>query len=123
MGKTFVRVDDRLIHGQTIVAWVPTLKIEEIIAVDDVSASNPMLKSIMTMGVPKQYKTHIVTTAEADALLREGADVNRLLIVKVLISSWSSKMGAPVASISIWAIWPSAKIRFTRCLAQRASSI
>ena len=83
MGKTFVRVDDRLIHGQTIVAWVPTLKIEEIIAVDDVSASNPMLKSIMTMGVPKQYKTHIVTTAEAAALLREGADVNRLLIVKV----------------------------------------
>ena len=63
MGKTFVRVDDRLIHGQTIVAWVPTLKIEEIIAVDDVSASKPMLKSIMTMGVPTQYETHIVTTA------------------------------------------------------------
>lgn len=83
MGKLYVRVDDRLIHGQTIVAWCPTLKIEEIIAVDDVSAQNPMLKSILTMGVPKNYVTNIVTTAEADELLKEKSNKNRLLIVKV----------------------------------------
>ena len=83
MGKLFVRVDDRLIHGQTIVAWCPTLKIEEIIAVDDASAQNPMLKSILTMGVPKNYVTNIVTTEEANALLKEKSDKNRLVIVKV----------------------------------------
>ncbi len=82
MGKLYVRVDDRLIHGQTIVSWCPTLGIEEIIGVDDVSAANPMLKSIMTMGVPKNYKTNIVTTAEAKELLSNGSDKNRLLIVK-----------------------------------------
>lgn len=38
MGKIVVRVDDRLIHGQTIVAWCPTLAIQEIIAIDDESA-------------------------------------------------------------------------------------
>ena len=74
MGKLYVRVDDRLIHGQTIVAWCPTLGIQEIIAVDDVSAANPMLKSILTMGVPKNYKTGIVTTQEAKELLAEGSD-------------------------------------------------
>ena len=36
MGKVYVRVDDRLIHGQTIVAWCPTLGIEEIIAIDEI---------------------------------------------------------------------------------------
>lgn len=82
MGKLYVRVDDRLIHGQTIVAWCPTLGIEEIIGVDDISAANPMLKSIMTMGVPKNYKTNIVTTAEAKELLKKESDKNRLLIVK-----------------------------------------
>ena len=82
MGKLYVRVDDRLIHGQTIVAWCPTLGIQEIIAVDDVSAANPMLKSILTMGVPKNYKTGIVTTQEAKELLAEGSDKTRLLIVK-----------------------------------------
>lgn len=82
MGKLYVRVDDRLIHGQTIVAWCPTLGIQEIIAVDDVSAANPMLKSILTMGVPKNYKTGIVTTQEARELLAAGSDKTRLLIVK-----------------------------------------
>lgn len=82
MGKLYVRVDDRLIHGQTIVAWCPTLGIQEIIGVDDVSAANPMLKSILTMGVPKNYKTGIVTTQEAKELLAEGSDRTRLLIVK-----------------------------------------
>ena len=56
MGKIVVRVDDRLIHGQTIVAWCPTLAIQEIIAIDDESAKNPMLKSIMTISVPPLYK-------------------------------------------------------------------
>ena len=79
MGKIFVRVDDRLIHG---LAWCPTLGISEIIAVDDVSAKNPMLKSILTMGVPSKYKTNIVTREEAKTLLQESSEKNRLLIVK-----------------------------------------
>ena len=82
MGKLYVRVDDRLIHGQTIVAWCPTLGIQEIVAVDDVSAANPMLKSILTMGVPKNYKTSIVTAQEARELLCDGSEKTRLLIVK-----------------------------------------
>lgn len=82
MGEIYVRIDDRLIHGQTIVAWCPTLGIKEIIAVDDVSASNPMLKSIMVMSVPGMYKTHIVTTSEAKELLSKEHSGNRLLIIK-----------------------------------------
>lgn len=82
MSKLFVRVDDRLIHGQTIVAWCPTLGIQEIIAIDDESAKNPVLKSILTMGVPKLYKTHIVTVEEAKSLLAQPSDKNRLVIVK-----------------------------------------
>lgn len=82
MAKTYVRVDDRLIHGQTIVAWCPTLSIKEIIAIDDESAKNPMLKSIMTMGVPSTYKTHIVTTEEAKQILAQESSNNRLVIVK-----------------------------------------
>ena len=82
MGKIYVRVDDRLIHGQTILSWCPTWSIREIIAIDDESAKNPTLKSIMTMGVPPGYTTHIVTTEEAKALLANESKNNRLLIIK-----------------------------------------
>ncbi len=82
MGDIYVRIDDRLIHGQTIVAWCPTLGIKEIVAVDDISAKNPMLKNIMTMSVPSIYKTHIVTTEDAKEILSKENSGNRLLIVK-----------------------------------------
>jgi len=82
MAKTYIRVDDRLIHGQTVVAWCPTLSIKEIIAIDDENAKNPILKSIMTMGVPSAYKTHIVTTEEAKQILAKESSFNRLVIVK-----------------------------------------
>lgn len=82
MAQIYVRVDDRLIHGQTVIAWCPTLGIKEIIGIDDVSASNPLLKSIMTMGVPKHYKTSIATTDEARELLKEDHNDNCLVIVK-----------------------------------------
>ena len=49
MGKIYVRVDDRLIHGQTLVAWCPTLGIDEIIGVENNIASNAILKSITEM--------------------------------------------------------------------------
>lgn len=82
MAKTYIRVDDRLIHGQTVVAWCPTLSIKEIIAIDDVSAKNPMLKSIMTMGVSSAYKTNIVTMEEAKNMLEKESSDNRLVIVR-----------------------------------------
>jgi mannose/fructose/N-acetylgalactosamine-specific phosphotransferase system component IIB len=82
VGKVYVRVDDRLIHGQTVMAWGPTLGIKEIIAIDDVSAANPMLRSIMTMGVPKNYRTNIVTSNEAIELLKTPTENSRLVIVK-----------------------------------------
>lgn len=82
MGKVFVRVDDRLIHGQIVTAWCQTLGIQQIIAIDDQLASNPMLQSIMTMGVPAQYSPQIVTVAQAKELLADGNAGNRLVIVR-----------------------------------------
>jgi PTS system mannose-specific IIB component len=82
MGKVYVRVDDRLIHGQTIVAWCPTLGIKEIIGIDDESAKNSTIKSIMKMSVPSSYKTEILTTEEANTLLKKQSSDNRLVIVK-----------------------------------------
>lgn len=82
MPKIYVRIDDRLIHGQTVVAWCPTLSIKEIIAIDDESAKNPVLKSIMKMGVPSTYNTHIATTEEAKELLKQEGSGARLVIVK-----------------------------------------
>ena len=82
MGKLYVRVDDRLIHGQIITSWGHTLSIRQIIAVDDELAQNPMLQSIMTMGVSAHYNPQIVTVDDARILLERDSDKNRLVIVR-----------------------------------------
>lgn len=82
MAKVYIRVDDRLIHGQTVVAWCPALEIKRIVAIDDESAKNPTLKTIMTMGVPKVYKTSIVTREEAKQILSKEINDNTLVICK-----------------------------------------
>lgn len=82
MAQNYLRIDDRLIHGQIVTAWCGTLGIGEIIAIDDGLAQNPMLQSIMTMGVPAQYHPHIVTAEEAKKLLRADSAKNRLVITR-----------------------------------------
>lgn len=82
MGKTFIRVDDRLIHGQIAVAWAQTLSIAEIVAFDDQTASNKMLQQIMLMGVSKAYNPKIVSFQESESLLKTKIQGNRLVIVR-----------------------------------------
>lgn len=82
MAKNYFRIDDRLIHGQIVTAWCSHLKIGEIVAIDDNLASNKTLQSIMLMGVPAQYKAHVVTSTQAKALFAQGSDKNRLFVTR-----------------------------------------
>lgn len=82
MGLNYVRIDDRLIHGQIVTAWCGHLKIDEIIAIDDALAANATLQSIMLMGIPKQYKSHVVTMAQAKELFTQPSDGNRLFVTR-----------------------------------------
>lgn len=82
MGKNYLRIDDRLIHGQIVTAWCGHLKIQEIVAIDDTLAKNTMLQSIMLMGIPKQYKSHVVTMAQAKELFAQESEGNRLFVTR-----------------------------------------
>ena len=83
MGELYVRVDDRLIHGQIVTAWSGALGIKEIIAIDEELAKNPMLQSLATMGVPASYKPQIISLEQAKEVLKTPSDKTRLLITKV----------------------------------------
>lgn len=82
MSKTYIRIDDRLIHGQIAVAWAQTLSIGEIIAIDDQTANNKMLQQIMLMGVSKSYQPSIISFAESESVLSKTVLVNRLVIIR-----------------------------------------
>lgn len=45
MSVSFVRIDDRMIHGQTVTRWSLEYPCDGLIAVNDAAASNPVLKA------------------------------------------------------------------------------
>lgn len=82
MGKNYLRIDDRLIHGQIVTAWCKFLEIKEIVAMDDKLAANPTLQSIMMMGIPNIYKHHVVTFQQAGELFAQESEGNRLFVTR-----------------------------------------
>lgn len=62
---TFIRSDDRLIHGQCQTKIIPMNKINRVIGVDDPTANNPMLKRIFEMAAPQGVRVTVHTFEDA----------------------------------------------------------
>lgn len=56
---TFIRADDRLIHGQCQTKIIPIHKINRVIGVDETTASNPLLKKIFEMASPAAVRVTV----------------------------------------------------------------
>lgn len=62
---TFMRSDDRLIHGQVQTKIIPMYDINRVIAIDDPTASDPMLKKIFEMAAPQGVRATVSTFEDA----------------------------------------------------------
>ena len=57
---SFVRIDDRMIHGQTCTRWAVEYPCDGLIAVNDAAAGNAVLKSAYKSAAPDK-KTFVWT--------------------------------------------------------------
>jgi mannose/fructose/N-acetylgalactosamine-specific phosphotransferase system component IIB len=67
MNVVLVRVDNRLIHGQILEAWVPFLQAEGIVVADDGVASDFFRETVIRMAVPREIE---VTVCSVDDLVK-----------------------------------------------------
>ncbi len=82
MPVTVFRIDDRLIHGQVVEAWVPHLKTDEIIVVSDEIASDGTRRMIMRFSTPEGVGLKILGIEEAFKCLNGApAAVNILVLL------------------------------------------
>lgn len=54
-----VRVDNRLVHGQILEAWVPFLRVSCIVVADDQVASDFFRETVIRMAVPREIQVII----------------------------------------------------------------
>jgi mannose/fructose/N-acetylgalactosamine-specific phosphotransferase system component IIB len=69
MPITLYRIDDRLVHGQVVEAWVPHLKAGEIAVISDDLSRDLMRQAIMRFAAPEGVTLRILPLAEAPAYL------------------------------------------------------
>ncbi|RLB76105.1 MAG: hypothetical protein DRH06_06640 [Deltaproteobacteria bacterium] len=69
MALVLTRIDNRLIHGQVLEAWVPFVQADCIVVANDEIAGNPLQKMMMEASVPSRMLVEIGTVAETILLL------------------------------------------------------
>lgn len=78
---SLVRVDDRLIHGQITVGWVPYLHADRVAVVNDRIASNPVLTAIVRAGATEGVKIDVVSPKDVARLSAAGDFDNGRVVV------------------------------------------
>jgi PTS system mannose-specific IIB component len=63
---SLVRVDNRLIHGQVVEAWLPHLKVARVVVADDEAASSPLVRAAMALAVQSSIEVQIQPLAQVD---------------------------------------------------------
>ena len=83
MVVSHMRIDDRLIHGQIVTAWISDSKAGEILVADDMAAKDPTQQMLLKLAVPAKIKLTIVSVEKAAELLKtDQSDTKVLLIVR-----------------------------------------
>lgn len=59
-----VRVDNRLLHGQILEAWVPRLGVDQVVVADDEAAASDLARAAMTLCVPPELPVKIQRMAD-----------------------------------------------------------
>lgn len=81
------RIDDRLLHGQVVVSWIPFLKIDEILIVDDEYASDEFMASLIKEAAPDYIKVHVLTVDKSAEYLKFEDDDTRVLVLSRFVEN------------------------------------
>jgi PTS system mannose-specific IIB component len=98
----WVRVDDRLIHGQVVVAWGQELGYDAIWVVDDATASDAFLCDVLRLAMPYDVQVAVYTVQQAIEALKQPGSKAILVLTKTPTSVLQLvDAGVPVAKLNV----------------------
>ncbi len=92
MDCVLVRVDNRLVHGQIIEAWIPFLKATRIIVVDDEVASDFFRETVIKMAVPSdvEVRIHSIEDFVKSNAVQENDSNDRVRSIVLFSNVWDA---------------------------------
>jgi len=79
------RIDDRLIHGQVITAWVKHIKCDTVLIIDESLSKNTMMQRIYKAAAPTGLLVEIMDEVSAADYLKEDVVCSSNIIILVKI--------------------------------------
>jgi len=104
MSVVLSRVDNRLVHGQVLEAWIPKLDVTTVLVVDDGVAGDPLRQTIMEIAVPARIDCRFVRVDELkETLDKTEAQNQRIMVLFSGIRDVRDvlRMGVPLERINI----------------------
>lgn len=88
-----IRIDSRLIHGQTANLWTGYWNCDRFIIIDDETANDPTLKAVMRIACPQGIKLSVLTEDKSlEYLLEENHYGNERIVIIVKFLSGLVKL-------------------------------
>ncbi|MCD8221347.1 MAG: PTS sugar transporter subunit IIB [Clostridiales bacterium] len=82
MSVELARVDERLVHGQIMTAWVKRFWIRRIMLIDDEIAQDEFMKQLLAMSAPSGVTVEVRSVADAAENLKVESSEKTLLLFK-----------------------------------------
>lgn len=98
------RVDDRLIHGEVVTAWIPSTQANRVIIVDDEVAKDEFNVRVVKALAPAGTKVFVYNVEKAsEKLMVEGVPGERLLVLAKTPTTFSRlvKAGVPLKEVNL----------------------
>lgn len=76
------RIDDRLIHGQVMTAWIKNKGANQVVIVDDAAANDEYMVEVLEMAIPEEIAIGIFTKEEGVQFFSQELDAPTILLVK-----------------------------------------
>lgn len=80
MAILFARVDDRLIHGQIVQAWLPELNIDEVVIPCSKTQTQHINKNLLRLSLPFEYDLTVLSPEHCVAYMTQSPKRTLLLM-------------------------------------------
>lgn len=99
---SYVRVDNRLIHGQVVEAWLPHWKVRRLLVADDETADNALMKSAMGLAVPEEIEVQILGMSKINFSALAADNVSTLVLVRDVDGLLAAQQhGLPLRQVNV----------------------
>lgn len=102
MAITLIRIDERLIHGQTAYSWATAYPTDQFMVVDDELAKDSFQKDLLEMAVPQDKSFQLLNVVGAIKYLSKTIYPSTMIIVKSPMTVLSlAEAGIPITFVNI----------------------